>query len=293
VRSGALPPWAVAVADGTPPPPVVLLLGGFLTSPPSYRPFARRLLAHGAAAVVTADVWLPDWLIATRRGIGPIVGRSARALLAASARSADTSLRAPVLVVGHSAGGLNARLLTSPVPFRGRRLNGAGRIGAIVTLGTPHHVRDEGRLGARVGAEAVTFANAVVPGPAFAPTTGYLAVGSGAVAGRRDGVPRERRTWAVYQALNADPSADELRGDGLVPLSSSLLEGAPSMTLEGAVHGQWPGDWYGSEGYLRLWWPRAVATWEAALTARVALAATERPSLPAAVGAFDGSGDRG
>ena len=77
--------------------------------------------------------------------------------------TAETSLGAPVLVVGHSAGGLDARLLTSPVPFRGRRLNGAGRIGAIVTLGTPHHVRDGGRLGARVGAEAVTFANAVVP----------------------------------------------------------------------------------------------------------------------------------
>ncbi len=42
--------------------PVVLILGGFLTSPPLYIPLARRLWHRGAADVLIARVWTPDWL---------------------------------------------------------------------------------------------------------------------------------------------------------------------------------------------------------------------------------------
>ena len=272
MTAATLPAWADAVRDGLPLAPTVLLLGGFLTSPPAYLPMVARLRAHGAADVVVGNVWLMDWLLAARRGLGPILTRSGRALLEASARSDAVSLGAPVLVIGHSAGGLSARLLTSPVPFAARRLGASGRIGAIVTLGTPHHVHAGGRLGSRVRAEAADFAERVVPGPAFAPRIGYLAVASRHVVGRRDGSRRERRAWRVYQDLHADPSAPIVEGDGLVPLASALLEGAPSIVLDGAVHGPWPGEWYGSERHLDAWWPRALETWRDALAARVQLA---------------------
>src|SRR5712691_5239542 len=99
--------------------PTVLILGGFLTSPPLYRRMRRRLLDRGAAGVVVAPIWLPDWLLIAARDIGPILTRSGRAVLAARAL-ADASPRsrgAPLLVVGHSAGGIIARLLTSPEPI--------------------------------------------------------------------------------------------------------------------------------------------------------------------------------
>ena len=261
--------WAEAVLAGRPPAPTVLVLGGFLTSPPVYRPFVRRLLDRGAADVVVGRVWTQDWLLAARRGLGPIVTRSGRALLVASDRSEAASLGAPVLVIGHSAGGMSARLLTSPVPFAGRRLNASGRIGAIVTLGTPHVVSAEGEMGNRVGARAAEFANREVPGPYFAPRVGYLAVASTAVAGRPDGSPAERRSWNTYQGLLPDPTAMKPVGDGLIPLGSALLPGAPSLVLADALHGQWPGrDWYGSDGPMDRWWPVALETWRAALRAR-------------------------
>jgi hypothetical protein len=276
-----LPAWADAVLAGDPPAPVVLVLGGFLTSPPLYRPFVHRLRARGVADVVVGNVWLPDWLLAARRGLGPILNRSGRALLEASARSTATSLGAPVLVVGHSAGGMSARLLTSPTPFAGRTLNGSGRMGAIVTLGTPHVVSDAGEMGSRVGAEAATFANRELPGPWWAPRIGYLAVTSRLVVGRPSGSLDERRAWAVYQDLLATPGADEIPGDGLVPVASALLPGAPSIVLDDADHGMRPGrDWYGSERFLDRWWPAALEAWHGALRAR-AEAAT-----------FDGSADR-
>lgn len=260
--------WRDAVAAGTLPAPVVLVLGGFITSPPLYRPFERRLRERGAADVVVASVWTMDWLLAARRGLGPILTRSGRALLEAGARSDAVALGAPVLVVGHSAGGVSARLLTSPEPYAGRRLNAAGRIGAIVTLGTPHMVAEPAPGRPRMGAENARFANTVVPGPHFAPTTGYLAVGSRYRTGRRDGTPGERRTWRAYSLISGidDPV---IEGDQLIPLPSALLPGAPSLVLDGASHGQgFARAWYGSDPFFDQWWPVALETWRAALRAR-------------------------
>ena len=264
-----MPEWAREVLDGRPPAPVVLVLGGFLTSPPLYRPLSRGLVGRGAADVVVGNVWTMDWLLAASRGLGPILTRSGRALLVASRRSDELSGGAPVLVVGHSAGGMSARLLTSPVPFEGRRLNASGRIGAIVTLGTPHVVSDEGPAGQRVGARAASFANREVPGAWFAPRVGYLAIGSRALVGRPSGTRRERRLWGLYQGLLADPDATEIEGDGLIPLRSALLPGAPSLVLDDADHGITPArDWYGSARFLDRWWPLAVEAWRTALTVR-------------------------
>ena len=120
--------------------PTVLILGGFLTAPPMYGPLVRRLMDRGAAGSVVANVWTPDWLLAGLRGIGPICTRSARALRCAVDLSGRVSGGAPLLVIGHSAGGITGRLLTAPEPLPGRRFGAARRIGAIVTLGTPHRL---------------------------------------------------------------------------------------------------------------------------------------------------------
>lgn len=253
--------------------PVVLIIGGFLTSPPLYLQLATRLRARGAAAVVVAPIWTPDWLWVAQRGMGAVVTRAGRALLRASAASAASSAArgAPVLVVGHSAGGLAARLLTSPEPFEGRRLGGASRIGAIVTLGTPHHVAPRGDIGGRISAVAANFVDRVVPGAAFAPRIGYVSVTSRTIVGRIDGDGQARTAYRFYRGLlgaaaNGQP---ELSGDGLVPVGSALLDGSRQIIVDDAVHGQLGGrPWYGSDGRIDDWWPTARAAWQAALRER-------------------------
>lgn len=257
--------------------PTVLILGGFLTSPPLYIPMRQRLLERGAAGVVVAPVWLPDWLIAAQRGLGPILTRSGKALLQAceGAAGSQRSGGAPLLAIGHSMGGLTARLLTSPEPFAGRRFGAAPRMGAIVTLGTPHNVKPTGTFGRRLAAAATDFADRVVPGPAFAPKTGYLAVASQAVIGHaRD--RRARLAYGLYRSFDADLALDDAHGeggvlgDGLVPVRSAGLAGVEAIVLDGIVHGQSrPGPWYGSDEALDVWWPRAVEVWRDALRARV------------------------
>lgn len=250
--------------------PTVLVLGGFITSPPLYAPFRQRLLRHGAAHVAIANVWTPDWILAARRGLGPVATRCARAALRASDVSAASpaSRGAPLLVVGHSAGGVMARILTATEPFEGRRFAGAGRIGAIVTLGSPHLVTGSGPRN-EASSVASAFLAEHAPGAFFAPRVGYLTVASRRVIGRADGDGRSRTAYRLYQGLVPEPDAPSIEGDGLIPVRSALVEGTRQILLDDAIHGQgMGGPWYGSEVILGEWWPVALETWRGALEAR-------------------------
>lgn len=256
---------------GTTVAPTVLILGGFLASPPVYRGLRGRLLDRGAADVVIGGIWTPDWLLAARRGLGPILTRSGRALQRAGGISVGSaaSLGAPVLVVGHSAGGMSARILTSRVPFDGRRLGAAGRIGAIVTLGTPHHVAPIGRPGSEASAVIAAFADEHVPGAFFAPRIGYVSAASRAIVGRSDGSRQDRIALRFYRDLLPEPEVDEVEGDGLIPLRSALLEGSRQIVFDDVVHA--PGTrrpWYGSDVAIDRWWPAAIEAWRSALEHR-------------------------
>ena len=242
--------------------PTVLILGGFLTAPPLYAGLARRLRERGAAAVIVAGVWTPDWLLASVRGTGPLTTRSARALLMATASARDVSRGAPLLLVGHSAGGITARLLTAPEPFPGRRFGAVRRIGAIVTLGTPQQFAGGEGIGRRLNEVASSVAQRAVPGAFFAPRVGYLSVASRAVRGDPAGNGRERVAHLLYRSVIGRSAQSGIEGDGLVPVSATVLPGAGQIVLDGALHGPTSGGpWYGSEDQLDLWWPAALEPW--------------------------------
>jgi hypothetical protein len=254
--------------------PTVLIIGGFLTSPPFYARLRARLQALGAAAVVVAPIWLPDWLLAAPRGLGPIVTRAGRALLRSCEVAEVASRGAPVLIVGHSAGAVVARLLTSPEPFQGRRLGASERIGAIVSLGTPHLQGADPRLWFRTrdaGRRAIEHLERCAPGAAFAPRVGYVSVAADSVIGRPDRPGRAVISYRRYQMIlgsGVEPGGEP--GDGVVPVAAALLPGSRQLLLHDVGHGVFgilP--WYGSEGIVERWWPDALDAWHAALRARL------------------------
>ena len=256
--------------------PVILVAPGFLTMPGWYDDLAASLRDRGAADVVVAPVYVPDWVLAAVRGLGPITTRVARALLAAGERSvASTASRgAPVLLVGHSAGGLIGRLLTSPDPFEGRTFNAAVRIGALVTLGAPNAAppvgRNRARWARRVGEAGARFAERHVPGAAFAPTTGYVSVASELVVGRRATTAgRDGFVRRIYEDVYPQPHLEAVAGDGLIPVAAALLPGSRTVVLADALHGPARrATWYGSAASLDAWWPVALEAWRDALRAR-------------------------
>lgn len=259
-------------------PPTVLILGGFLTAPPMYRRFANRLRAHGAAAVVVANVWPPDWLIAGVRGVGPLTTRSGRALHDAWRLSREVSRGAPLLVVGHSAGGITARLLTAREPFPGRRFGAAPLIGAIVSLGTPHRLAAGEGIGRRISEVAGALADEVVPGAFFAPQIGYVSVASREIRGDPAGTGRERISYVLYRSVMGGRAVPGIEGDGLVPVPATRLEGARQLVLDHAIHGPSAGrPWYGTDDALDVWWPAALESWRAALSFRAGMTAAADP----------------
>ncbi len=268
-RRGAVegPPGWLAHLDSV--PPTILILGGFLTAPPMYGPLVRRLIERGAAGAVVAEVWTPDWLLAGARGIGPICTRSARAMRAAVRLSGSLSDGAPLLLIGHSAGGITGRLLTAPEPLPGRKFGAAGRVGAIVTLGTPHRLSDGAGIGRRVKEVAAAVADSVAPGAFFAPRIGYLSVASRAIRGDPTGSGRERVAHLMYRSVIGRAAVPGTEGDGLVPVAATRLDGARHLVIDGAIHG--PGAymaWYGTDDAVDAWWPAALETWRAALAHR-------------------------
>src|SRR5688500_15384310 len=115
--------------------PHVVIVGGYLTEPLFYGPMRARLLERGAARVTVAPIHVADWIAAAFVGFGPLLLRAGRAIVQAHRVSG-----APIIVVGHSAGGIVSRLAMAPRPFDGRRVSAADAVGCLVTLGTPHVV---------------------------------------------------------------------------------------------------------------------------------------------------------
>jgi hypothetical protein len=226
----------------------------------------RRVLARGAASVSIAPVHVPDWLAAGVVGFGPLLVRVGRAI----AKTHRAGGGRPILVVGHSAGGILARLAMSPVPFRGRRAAVADAVGALVTLGTPHGLARAPLPYAHQGLTAVRFLDAVTPGAFFAPRTAYLTVGSDLV--RPEEAPArwlwDRLRGRAFTHLVGPHGA--LGGDGIVQLEASQLAGAEHTTFHDVRHGHIGGPWYGDDEIIERWWPRAVEAWRGALAAREA-----------------------
>jgi hypothetical protein len=228
----------------------------------NYRRMRRRLLDRGAAAVTVAPVHYPDWVGAALVGFGPVLLRAGRAIRGARARSDH-----PIIVVGHSAGGIAARLAMSPHALDGRLASVAEAVGCLVTLGTPHVLRPWSARARHRGHVAVE-ALASTPGAWFAPGTAYLTVGS---TRARRAHARPLRPWSRIVRGTFDRIVGPLTdagGDGLVPAAASHLEGATQLTFEDVLHGVFGRPWYGDAEIIDRWWPVAVDLWRGALEAR-------------------------
>ena len=171
---------------------------------------------------------------------------------AAVERQASGSPTGGVTLVGHSSGGIMARLFLDDRPFEGRRWNGRARVNTLVMLGSPHTALKATPLRQKVARE--------LPGCVFAPAVRYVSV-AGAVdldPARGEASDTARR-MAPTAYRNSTGDAND-QGDGLVPVRSALLEGSEEVVLEGVAHGGAFGPiWYGSPEVVTRWWAAVSA----------------------------------
>jgi PGAP1-like protein len=243
--------------------PRVLIVGGLLTPPMAYRRVRRRLRDRGAAGVDIAPVSVVDWAWAGLAGFGALQRKVARAIDASYRRAGNV----PVLVVGHSGGGLLARLAMCDAPYRGRVGGAAPLVGCLVTLGSPHALHQAPLRHAHEGARLAAFLAAHAPGAWHAPRTGYVTVASDAVRPADAGSPRYGpvgRVQAAFFRLVTGPTLPP-GGDGIVSLSLGHLDGGHQVTLHDTWHGVVGSPWYGDAVVMDRWWPEAVSAWRIAV----------------------------
>jgi pimeloyl-ACP methyl ester carboxylesterase len=222
--------------SGTP----IVIVGGATWWPSSYRNFANALQEISGCEVHIVPTTPLDWTVGYLRGFGQLVFEVAStvdgALLDSEAKK--------VVLVGHSAGGLACRVfIGGNPPYGGRRYSGHRRVERLITLGTPHAVRDTKRLA------PIARVNDLFPGALHADAgLRYLSVAGDAANGASSEKVRKR-----YERFVAD---GRVGGDGVVPLEAALLPGSEDIVVDGVYHNRRMGLWYGSDRETVMrWWP--------------------------------------
>lgn len=146
--------------------------------------------------------------------------------------------------IGHSSGGIMLRLYLSDQLFEGMKYNGKSITENLITLGSPNQALRATKLR--------KFVDRKYPG-SFFNEVNYISVG-GVVDIRSKEAYLITKFFArrSYQSISGDLNSE---GDGLVPLSSSLLEGSNQVILQDTFHGGIFGEfWYGSKSRVMDWW---------------------------------------
>lgn len=219
----------------------IVIVGGYMSWPVNYRGLARVLADIAGVRVHVVPITPLDWALGRVRGYGQIAFEVASAVDGALLESGSER----AVLVGHSAGGILARVYVGgDPPYGGRRYAGHRRVSHLITLGTPHNV-EEGRL------PPISEINELLPG-ALHEKLRYLCVAGSAVDGNSS-----RRARIRYERFAED---GRVRGDGEVPVESALLPGAERLVLGDLYHGRFHGfpggRWYGSDQEtVERWWP--------------------------------------
>jgi pimeloyl-ACP methyl ester carboxylesterase len=223
----------------------IVVVGGATWWPSGYRAFANTLREISGREVHVVPITPLDWAIGYARGFGQLVFEVAstvdKALL-------DSGTKKAVLV-GHSAGGLACRVyIGGDPPYGGRRYAGHRRVERLITLGTPHNVRNAKRLA------PIARINNLFPGALHADAgLRYLSVAGNAANGASSEKVRKR-----YERFVEDGRVD---GDGVVPVEAALLPDSEGVLVDGVHHNRRLGLWYGSNREtVRRWWPEPLRT---------------------------------
>lgn len=224
----------------------VVIIGGYNSAWPFYLKMARALEALSGLQAIGVPLMPWHWWDATKTNqAGELLQKLEQTVLWARRR-----LRADRFVfVGHSAGGLLARLYLQETPVCGRVYAGHEHVSHLITLGSPHCVDK----GVQSGWYLTDLANELAPGMPYADHLQYTAVVGRYLLGREAGHRRERRAFEAYRFLAGQ---GDVWGDGIVPISAAGLDGADPLVLEGVAHSRKYGrNWYGSsKEIVRRWW---------------------------------------
>ena len=219
----------------------IIILGGFLITSEAYKIAKNTIENISDRKVYVVEVTRGDWLKSNSAEgwiniLNKVKNNVEFALKESSAKQID--------LIGHSSGGIMLRLYLSSEPFKDIIYNGKSTTQNLITLGSPHQA---------IRATSLRrFVDEKYPGNFFK-NINYISIGGAVnINSKQTSILTKLIARNSYRSISGDES--EI-GDGLVPLSSSLLKNSQQIILPKTVHGRIFGkDWYGSPSKVAEWW---------------------------------------
>jgi len=216
-------------------------LGGFLITSDAYCQIKNFLENICNRKVYIVDLKRTDWLKSnTIKGwiniLDKVQETVSKVIFETQTKKID--------FIGHSSGGIMLRLYLSDQLFGGNRYNGKLITENLITLGSPHQALRATKLR--------KFVDKEYPG-SFFKEVNYISVGGKVdIQSKEASLLTKCLARRSYESITGDLNGE---GDGLVPLSSSLLVGSYQVILLDTFHGGIFGkSWYGSASKVNDWW---------------------------------------
>ena len=221
----------------------IIILGGFLITSDSYNPAKNTIANISGRKVYVVDVTRGDWFKSNSPEgwiniLNKVHDKVALALKENKAKKID--------LIGHSSGGIMLRLYLSGEPFKDIIYDGKSNTRNLITLGSPHQA---------IKATALRkFVDEKYPGNFFK-NINYVSIGGKVeINSKQTSLLTKLFARNSYQSISGDKNES---GDGLVPLSSSLLKNSQQIIVPNTVHGGIFGkNWYGSTSKVIEWWDK-------------------------------------
>jgi len=219
----------------------IVILGGFLITSEAYNLTKNTIENISGRKVYVVDVTKGDWFRSNSAEgwiniLNKVKNKVALALKETKSNKID--------LIGHSSGGIMLRLYLSNEPFKEVIYNGKSTTRNFITLGSPHQAVKATKLR--------KFVDEKYPGNFFK-NINYVSIGGTVeINSKQTTLLTKIIAKNSYKSISGNKNE---RGDGLVPLSSSLLKNSQQIILSDTVHGGTFGkNWYGSTSKIREWW---------------------------------------
>ncbi len=147
-------------------------------------------------------------------------------------------------LIGHSSGGVMLRLYLSKDLFNGKKYGGSDFTSNLITLGSPHQAKRATPLRKLVDEKFPEN---------FFKNVNYVSIGGELEVNSSDSsLITKLFAKNSYKSISGEQTSI---GDGLVPLSASLLNGSQKIILPKTSHSKIFGEtWYGTNDRINEWY---------------------------------------
>ena len=219
----------------------IIILGGFLITSDAYNSVKNTIENISDRKVYVVDVTRGDWFKSNSAEGWITILNKVKEIVAFALNETKAK---KVDLIGHSSGGIMLRLYLSSEPFKDAMYNGKSTTRNLITLGSPHQAVRATKLR--------RFVDEKYPGNFFK-NINYVSIGGKVkINSKQTSLLTKLVAKNSYKSISGDKNES---GDGLVPLSSSLLKNSQHIILPNTVHGGIFGkNWYGSTSKVKEWW---------------------------------------